>query len=75
MNSPDDSDRGLFAILIDDGRPLLSLTGVALIGSGLFAFFLSATKHLLPHDVAYLGMMPPELCHAFYHRHCADAPR
>ncbi len=49
-------------MLIGDGRPLLSLTGVALIGSGLFAFFLSATKHFLPHDVAYLGMTPPELC-------------
>lgn len=62
MNTPDDDDRGLLAILIDDGRPLLSLTAVALIGSGLFAFFLSATKHFLPHDVAYLGMTPPELC-------------
>lgn len=62
MTRSDDSDRGLFAILIDDGRPLLLLTAVALIGSGLFAFFLSATKHFLPHDVAYLGMTPPELC-------------
>lgn len=62
MIHPDDSNRGLFAILIDDGRPLLSLTAIALIGSGLFAFFLSATKHFLPHDVAYLGMTPPELC-------------
>lgn len=55
-------DRGLLAVLIDDGRPLLSLTGVALIGAGLFALFLSATKHFLPHDVAYLGMTPRELC-------------
>lgn len=62
MSSLDDRDRGLLAILVDDGRPLLSLTAVALIGSGLFAFFLSATKHFLPHDVAYLGMTPTELC-------------
>lgn len=62
MSTPDDSDRSLFSILIGDGRPLLTLTAVALIGSGLFAFFLSATKHFLPHDVAYLGMTPPELC-------------
>lgn len=62
MNPPDDSDRSLFAILVDDGRPLLSLTAVALIGSGLFAFFLSATKHFLPHDVDFLGMTPRELC-------------
>jgi hypothetical protein len=61
VNPPDD-DRGLFAIVTDDGRPLLTLTAVALIGSGLFAFFLSATKHFLPHDVSYLGMTPPELC-------------
>lgn len=62
MSRADDNDRGLLQILVDDGRPLLSLTAVALIGSGLFAFFLSATKHFLPHDVAYLGMTPPELC-------------
>ncbi|HJT31821.1 MAG TPA: hypothetical protein VJ783_07185 [Pirellulales bacterium] len=62
MIPPDNNDRGLFDILVDDGRPLLSLTAVALIGSGLFAFFLSATKHFLPHDVDYLGMTPPELC-------------
>lgn len=62
MGSSADNDRGLLAVLIDDGRPLLSLTAVALIGSGLFAFFLSATKHFLPHDVDYLGMTPPELC-------------
>ena len=62
MNPISDNDRGLFGIIIDDGRPLLSLTGVALIGSGLFAFFLSATKHFLPHDIAYLGMTPPQLC-------------
>ena len=48
--------RGLADALIDDGRPLIKLTGIALIGSGLFAFFLAATGHFLPHDIAYLCM-------------------
>ena len=61
MSQPDHSDRGLFAALIDDGRPLLKLTGIALIGSGLFAFFLAATGHFLPHDIAFLGMNAEEL--------------
>lgn len=56
MNDRFDSDEGLFAALVDDGRPLISLTGIALIGSGLFAFFLAATGHFLPHDIAYLDM-------------------
>src|SRR6266704_1718777 len=55
------SDRGLLQALIDDGRPLLKLTAIALIGSGLFAFFLAATGHFLPHDIAYLGMTADEL--------------
>jgi hypothetical protein len=61
MNSIDDN-RGLLEALIADGRPLLSLTGMSLIVSGLFALFLSATRHFLPHDVAFLGMTPDELC-------------
>jgi len=48
--------------LIDDGRPLLSLTGLALLLSGSFALFLSATGSFLPHDVDYLGMTAPQLC-------------
>ncbi|MBL8850349.1 MAG: hypothetical protein JNG89_11780, partial [Planctomycetaceae bacterium] len=56
--------RGFLAALIGDGRPLLALTGVSLIGSGLFAFFLAATRHFLPHDVAYLGMTAQQLCEA-----------
>jgi hypothetical protein len=55
------STRGLFAALVDDGRPLLKLTAIALIGSGLFAFFLAATGHFLPHDIAFLGMSADEL--------------
>lgn len=52
---------GLFSALIDDGRPLIKLTGLALIGSGLFAFFLAATGHFLPHDIAHLGMSADEM--------------
>src|SRR5262245_28321533 len=55
-------DRGLLRALIGDGRPLLSLTAVALLLSGLFAIFLSARREFLPHDVSYLGMSADELC-------------
>jgi hypothetical protein len=55
-------DRGFFGALIGDGRPLLALTGLALLGSGLFALFLSVTGHFLPHDVQYLGMTAEQLC-------------
>ena len=62
MGALTDDDRGLFDALIDDGRPLLSLTGLGLILSGCFALFLSATGHFLPHDVAFLGMTAKDLC-------------
>lgn len=52
----------MVAALVDDGRPLLSLTGLALILSGGFALFLSATGAFLPHDIDYLGMAPQQLC-------------
>src|SRR6266446_9746189 len=55
-------DRGLFGALVGDGRPLLLFTGLCLVLSGLFALFLSATGHFLPHDVQYLGMTAEQLC-------------
>ena len=55
-------DRGLLRELIGDGRPLLSLTAVALLLSGVFAIFLSFRREFLPHDVSYLGMSAAELC-------------
>jgi hypothetical protein len=55
------SERSLFAMLVGDGRPLLSLVAVGLAASGAFAFFLSAAGELLPHDVAYLGMSAADL--------------
>ena len=51
---PPPDRRGFFDALIGDGRPLITLTGLGLIGSGLFACFLGATGHFLPHDLAYL---------------------
>jgi len=55
-------DRGLLNAAIGDGRPLLLLSGLALILAGGFALFLSASKHFLPHDVHYLGMTAEQLC-------------
>jgi hypothetical protein len=54
--------RGLFSVLTGDGRPLLSFTGLALVLSGVFALFLAATGHFLPHDEQFLGMTAKELC-------------
>jgi hypothetical protein len=55
-------NRGFLGALIGDGRPLLLFTALCLVLSGLFALFLSATGHFLPHDVEFLGMSPGELC-------------
>ena len=62
MKGTSQDNRGLFEALIGDGRPALSLTGLILILCGAFALFQSATRHFLPHDVAFLGMTPEELC-------------
>jgi len=48
--------------LLADGRPLLRLVAVILVGAGLFAIAQAATGHFLPHDVEYLGMTAKELC-------------
>ena len=58
----DEPDRGLLAALIDDGRPLLTLTALALLFSGGFAIFLGIVQQFLPHDLAFLGMTARELC-------------
>ena len=54
--------RGFLATAIDDGRPLLILSAVFLIGCGLFAIFQAASGQLLPHDSLYLGMTASQLC-------------
>jgi hypothetical protein len=55
-------DRGLLRELVGDGRPLLELTAVALLLSGLFAIFLAVRREFLPHDISHLGMTADELC-------------
>jgi hypothetical protein len=55
-------NRDLLSALIGDGRPLLILSGLALVLAGGFALFLSASRHFLPHDVHYLGMTAEQLC-------------
>ena len=62
MNRDGTNSRGLLTELIGDGRSLITFTGLILGLCGLFALFLSATKHFLPHDVEFLGMTPPDLC-------------
>lgn len=56
------ADSGLIDGVIDDGRPLLTLTAAALFLSGAFALFLSMRGEFLPHDIAFLGMSADALC-------------
>jgi len=62
MNTETVASRHFLPSLVADGRPLLSLTGIALLLSGGFALFLSATGAFLPQDVAFLGMQVRDLC-------------
>ena len=48
-------------LLIGDGRPPLAAAALGLVVAGLFAFFVSATGTLLPHDIEWLGMEEPAL--------------
>jgi hypothetical protein len=54
--------RGFVGALVGDGRPLLAVLALGLLLSGLFAVFLAATGHFLPHDERYLGMTAEQLC-------------
>jgi hypothetical protein len=58
---------GLIRLLIGDGRPLLAVTGLALLGSGLFALFLGIRKEFLPHDVEFLGIHECRIVHFMIH--------
>lgn len=60
--SPKADEIGLVRLLVRDGRPLLALSAIVLLFAGLFALFVSARGEFLPHDMAYLGMTPQELC-------------
>lgn len=62
MQESETEQRGLWAVLVRDGRPLITLTGLILIGAGAFASFQAATGHFLPHDEAYLGKTAAQLC-------------
>ena len=55
-------DPGFGEALIGDGRPLLVLCALVLLGCGTFALFLGATGQFLPHDIAFLGMTSQQLC-------------
>jgi hypothetical protein len=55
-------DRGFIETLIGDGRPLLNLVALTLIGCGGFAIFQAASGGFLPQDVAFLGMTSDQLC-------------
>lgn len=54
--------RGLFQTLVGDGRPLLSLTALALLFAGCFALFLSMRGEFLPHDIDFLQQSAADLC-------------
>lgn len=62
-----DDQRSLFKVVLGDGRPLLSLTGLALLASGGFVIFQSMAGHLLPHDSQALGMDAAGLSHVANH--------
>ena len=57
-----DDDRSFFETLLGDGRSLIKLTALALMGAGAFALFQAATGHFLPQDTEYLGMTAQQLC-------------
>jgi hypothetical protein len=52
----------LLEVVVADGRLLLQLTAFALLFSGCFALFVSLRREFLPHDIAFLGMTPDQLC-------------
>jgi hypothetical protein len=54
--------RGFLSTAVGNGRPPLLVLGMGLLGSGLFALFLAATGHFLPHDERFLGMTARQLC-------------
>src|SRR5258708_19606573 len=59
---PDSDDRGFFETLLGDGRSLVKLTAVVLIGAGAFGVFQGSTGQFLPQDTDYLGMTARQLC-------------
>jgi len=62
QSSHDALDPSLARLLIRDGRPLLALSALILLFAGLFALFVAVRAEFLPHDIAFLGMTPADLC-------------
>lgn len=56
MDARSIDDRSFMEAVLGDGRFLISVTGMALLLSGVFAVAQSITGQLLPHDVHALGM-------------------
>lgn len=56
-----DENQSIWKTYFSDGPIFLSLTGLALMGSGAFALFLTFTNHFLPHDSIHLGYTANEL--------------
>jgi hypothetical protein len=63
-SKPMSDERGLIEVVIDDGRFLIALTGIALALSGGFAIFQSISGQLLPQDSHAIGMDSAALIHA-----------
>src|SRR5690349_3350219 len=61
-SQPTPEGPSLFRLLIGDGRPLLSVSGLILVFVGVFALFVAARGEFLPHDIAFLGITPQDLC-------------
>jgi hypothetical protein len=59
---PTSDEPGLVRLLVGDGRPLLLVCGLILLFAGVFALFIAVRGEFLPHDVAFLGMSPQDLC-------------
>jgi len=57
-----DADPGLLEALVGDGRPLLVVTALVLLGSGAFVSFQALSGHFLPQDTQFLGLTAAELC-------------
>lgn len=55
-------DRGFFETLLGDGRPLVTLIALSLMGFGAFVIFQAATSQFLPQDTDYLGLTARQLC-------------
>ena len=57
----DEDDLGLVESWARDGIGLLTVTALALVGAGAFAWFLAISDQLLPHDLAWLSISEDRL--------------